>query len=137
MISQKEYANRRKRLLEKLEKNSVSVLASASVKTRSNDTEYPYRQNSNFYYMSGFEEDNTFLVFIKEHKKTKTILFVQKKDKLLELWNGKRIGVKKAKKLFIVDEVYSSDMFEKKFKEYIKFLVFFLIPTYGVNVDCE
>jgi len=120
VITEVEYAKRRKKLLAKLKKKSLTVVCSASVKIRSNDTEYPYRQNSNFYYLSGFKEDNSFLVLIQGKKESKTVLFVQKKEKLLELWNGKRLGVKKAKKSFMVDEVYSSDKFEKKLKEYMQ-----------------
>jgi len=120
MIAEKEYRKRRKQLLKKIPKNSIVVLGSAAVKIRSNDTEYPYRQNSNFYYLSGFKEDNAFLVLIKEKKRTKSIFFVQKKEKLLELWTGKRLGIKKAKKRFLVDEVYSSDEFKSKLKEFIQ-----------------
>ena len=117
MIPESEYKSRRDKLASSLPKNSVSVLFSTSNKTRSNDTNYPFRQDSNFYYMSGFKEDNSILMFIKTKKKYKSILFVNKKDKTDEMWNGKRLGVLKAKKIFLVDEVYTKDEFEKKFKE--------------------
>ena len=71
MITQKEYAKRRKKLLKKMSNNSVGVMFSAEYRVRSNDTHYPYRQNSNFYYMSGFKEDKSALLFIKNNKKTK------------------------------------------------------------------
>ncbi len=117
MISQKEYAKRRKRLLDALKPNSIALIASALPKIRSNDTEYPYRQNSDFYYLTGFKEDNSALLLIKGKKETKSILFVQKKDPKMELWTGKRLGVKAAKKHFRVDEVRSSDEFEASLKE--------------------
>ncbi|MEN8302541.1 MAG: aminopeptidase P N-terminal domain-containing protein [Campylobacterota bacterium] len=120
MIKETEYKKRRDILLAKLSKHSVGVLFSAGYKIRSNDTEYPFRQDSNFYYLSGFLEDNSCLVFIKKSKKTKTILFVAKKDKTQELWNGKRLGAKKAKKRFLVDEVYEYGEFNAKLKEYVK-----------------
>lgn len=120
MISEKEYKSRRDTLAKKLSKNSVAVLFSAEPKTRSNDTEYPYRQNSNFYYLSGFKEDNCAIVFIKTKKSVRTILFVHAKDKEMELWNGKRLGVKKAKKRFSVDEVYTINELEDKLKEILK-----------------
>ena len=120
MISQKEYKRRRDKLLKKLSDNSLGVIFSATSKTRSNDTDYPYRQDSNFYYLTGFKEDNAALVFLKSKKETKTILFVQKKDAQLELWTGKRLGEKKAKKRFLVDEVYASSELKKKLKEYAK-----------------
>lgn len=120
MIAQKEYKKRRTTLGKKLSVNSLTVLYSAKYKTRSNDTEYPYRQESNFYYLTGFKEDNASLVFVKSQSSTKTVLFVQKKDAALELWNGKRLGVEDAKKEFGVDEVYASDEFSIVIEELLK-----------------
>ena len=119
MISEKEYASRRKRLVKSLKNNSVAVLFSNDYKTRSNDTEYPFRQNSNFYYMSGFKEDRSALMFIKRKKELKTILFVAKKDKQQELWNGKRMGEKKAKKKFLLDEVFCIDELQSHLKNHL------------------
>ncbi len=119
MISEKEYRKRRVRLGRKLKPMSVAVLFAAEPKTRSNDTEYPYRQNSNFYYMSGFKEDKSALVIVKGAKKFHTYLFVAKKDKTQELWHGKRLGKEKAKELFLVDDVFEIDEFEAKFKEFV------------------
>jgi len=120
VIKENEYKKRRDKLLCKLSKHSVGIVYSSVYKTRSNDTEYPFRQDSNFYYLSGFLEDNSCLVFIKKNKKVKTILFVAKKDKTQELWNGKRLGAQEAKKRFLVDKVYEYGEFNSKLKEYIK-----------------
>ena len=117
MISFKEYKNRRDKLLKKMSNNSVAILFSAELKKRSNDTEYPYRQDSNFYYLSGFKEDNASMIFVKSKKEFKTILFVEKKDKKLELWHGKRVGREKAKKKFWFDEVYDNSELSIKLKE--------------------
>jgi Xaa-Pro aminopeptidase len=119
VISEEEYKSRRESLGKKLSKNSLAVLFASSNKTRSNDTQYLYRQDSNFYYLSGFKEDASALIIIKEKKSIKTILFVQKKDKQKELWDGKRLGVKKAKKRFLIDEVYEYQEFESIFKKEI------------------
>ncbi len=119
MIKEKEYKNRRKKLLSKLSKNSVCIIFSAQNKTRSNDTQYPYRQDSDFYYLTGFKEDNSALVFVKNKNKSKVILFVQEKNKELELWTGKRLGTKKAKEQFDIDEVFASKDINKKMKKYI------------------
>jgi len=119
VIQEEEYKKRRDKLSKKLLNYSVGIISASSYKTRSNDTQYPYRQNSNFYYLSGFKEDNTALVFVKRKKSIKTILFVQAKDKVQELWNGKRLGEKKAKKRFLVDEVYTMREFDSKLKEFI------------------
>jgi Xaa-Pro aminopeptidase len=119
MISEKEYQSRRVSLAKKMKSYSVGVIFSASSKIRSNDTEYPFRQNSNFYYLSGFKESNSCLLIVKKRKKFKSILFVEKKDKEKELWSGKRVGVDEAKKRFLFDEIYTIDLFESKFKEYL------------------
>ncbi len=118
MISQKEYKRRRLNVAKTLKANSVAVLLSATPKTRSNDTEYPYRQNSNFYYLSGFKEDNAALVIVRELRTYKVYLFVAKKDEAVELWTGKRVGAKKAKEQFLVDDVYEYQELEAKLKEF-------------------
>jgi len=109
VISQKEYAKRRKKFAKRLQKGSVALFLSALPKQRSNDTEYPYRQNSNFYYLSGFKEDNAALLFVKTKEGCKSYFFVQKKEPELELWSGKRLGVAAAKELFDVDDVFVFD----------------------------
>lgn len=120
MITEREYKKRRELLAKKFINNSIGVIFSSQHVTRSHDTHHPFRQDSNFYYLSGFKEDNAALVFLKSKEETKTVLFVQKKDKTLELWTGERLGAKEAKKRFLVDEIYLSDDFDKKFKEFLK-----------------
>ena len=120
VIQESEYKKRRDTLSKKLSKYSVAILFSSEFKIRSNDTEYPYRQNSNFYYLSGFKEDKSALVFIKSKQSVKTLLFVEKKDETLELWNGKRVGKIEAKKRFLVDEVLLIDDLKSSLKEYLK-----------------
>jgi Xaa-Pro aminopeptidase len=111
------YKSRREDFLVKMKKNSVALLFSATQKTRSNDTEFPYRQDSDFYYLTGFKEDNAVLVLLKGEKSVKEILFVQKKDKTLELWTGKRLGREEAKARFDVDKVYNSESLHIKLKK--------------------
>ena len=94
------------------------MLHATAMKQRSHDTHYPYRQNSHFYYMCGFKEDKSALVFLKTSKKTKVYLFVHKKDPIEEMWNGKRTGVKKAQKIFEVDGVFVYEQLQNKLKEF-------------------
>ena len=119
MIKEKEYKKRRNILANSMQSNSIALVHSALYKTRSNDTDYPYRQDSNFYYLTGFKEDNACLMLVKKKKKIKTILFVQKKDAAKELWNGKRLGEKEAKKVFLIDKVYIIDKLEEVFAKYM------------------
>ena len=99
------YKSRRQKLLSSLEEG-VIILTSAPAKTRSNDTQYPYRQNSDFYYMCGFQEDNSLLVMVKTKEAVKCMMFVEGYDEEHALWNGSRLGVEKAKERFDVDEVH-------------------------------
>ena len=120
MIEEREYKKRRDIFSQKLKKNSVAVLFSAELKVRSNDTEYPYRQNSNFYYLTGFKEDRSALVFVKGSKNTEVYLFVYKKDPIEELWNGKRLGVQSAGEHFSVDTVFDESELAKQLKSFLK-----------------
>jgi Xaa-Pro aminopeptidase len=120
LIKEDEYKKRRDKLASKLSKNSVAVVFASKHKIRSNDTEYPYRQESNFYYLTGFREDESILVITKKRTKTKSFLFVKKKDKLAEIWDGKRLGVSGAKKRFLVDRIYPFENFEKEIKNICK-----------------
>lgn len=119
MIKEDEFKKRRDIFSKKISNNSIAVFFSSTQKIRSHDTEFSYRQDSNFYYLTGFTEDNSALVFVKEKTRCKIVLFVQEKDKEIELWTGKRLGTKKAKKSFVVDEVYNIKDLEKKLKEFV------------------
>lgn len=113
------YKERRDRLLEMMD-DGVAVLSTATMQTRSNDTEYPFRPNSDFYYLTGFDEDNCIVVLYKKKNGRKTVLFVQKKVPEMELWAGERLGVEGAKERFSVDEVYSTEDYEEQLKELLK-----------------
>ncbi len=113
------YKVRRDRLLEMMD-DGVAVLSTATMQTRSNDTEYPFRPNSDFYYLTGFDEDNCIVILSRKGDQSKTVLFVQEKVPEMELWTGKRLGVEAAKKHFNVDEVHSVDDYEELLKELLK-----------------
>ncbi len=124
------YAQRRKRLLDQIEEG-VILIPAATHCMRSNDTEYPFRQNSHFYYLCGFEEDHALLVLQRSKKGTKQILFVQKKDRTKELWTGKRLGVSAAKKRFRVDAVYGIDNVDKVLSKRLQGVAHLYIDLYG------
>lgn len=120
MIEEKEYLKRRQKLAKSLKEDSLAVLFSACPQVRSNDTEHPYRQNSNFYYLSGFKEENSAIIIVKKKNEYKTYLFVEKKDATLELWTGIRTGVEQAKKIFKFDDIFLVDDFKTKLLEFSK-----------------
>lgn len=113
------YEARRQKLLNSIEEG-VILLSSAPSKIRSNDTEYPYRQNSDFYYLCGFEEANSVLILIKTCESTRTLLYVEPHSEEFALWNGARLGVEGAMKRFSVDEVHSMLEYPNHIKEILR-----------------
>lgn len=110
------YRERRAKLLERL-KGGVAIFESAPHQTRSHDTEFPYRQDSNFKYLVGFEEPGAKLVIVSHQKERQAVLFVRPKDAKAEVWSGRRLGIEGAKDLLDVDEVYSINEFDQKLDE--------------------
>ncbi|MCB1650053.1 MAG: Xaa-Pro aminopeptidase [Pseudomonadales bacterium] len=102
----KEAARRRKELMQHMEPNSIALLCAAPLVTRSNDTEYPYRQNSDFYYLTGFVEHDAVLALIPGRKQGEAVLFCQEKDKTRELWTGILMGPEQAIKQLGVDDAF-------------------------------
>lgn len=110
------YKQRRQTLLQTM-KEGMAIIGSGPMRIRSNDTEYPYRPQSDFYYLTGFEEDHAVLIVLKRADETQSVLFVQPKDETMELWTGKRLGVDAAKQRFDVDEVFEISEYETKLSE--------------------
>ncbi|NQW44536.1 MAG: aminopeptidase P N-terminal domain-containing protein [Deltaproteobacteria bacterium] len=101
-----DFAHRRKTFLSKI-KNAVAVFPSAPEVIRNNDVHHEYRQDTNFYYLSSFEEPNSVLLF-DSNSTTPFQMFVQPKDKLKELWEGKIFGPEGVKKDFGANAAFSS-----------------------------
>jgi Xaa-Pro aminopeptidase len=105
-ITAAEYKNRRDRLASNLSNNSIVVLESAPVFIRNGDVEHAYRQDSYFYYLTGFCEPDSVTVLIKEHDRYDFILFSQKRDPKVEKWVGKKAGQEGAVNRFGADRGY-------------------------------
>jgi len=118
-LNETHYQARRQKLTESLEEG-VIILSSAPIRTRSNDTEYSYRQNSDFYYLCGFEEANSILVLVKTTQSTRTLLYVEPHSDEYALWNGARLGVEGARERFNVDEVHSVLDYPNHIKEILR-----------------
>lgn len=119
MINQSFFANRRQSLAEQLSDNSAAIIFSAHEKTRSNDTEYHFRQDSTFYYFTGFNEPEAVLVLVKKESGLQTILFNRDKDELQEIWHGRRLGQAAALEKFDIDQALSVDELSDKLPELI------------------
>ena len=109
MISKKEYANRRKDLMSMMADNSIAVIAAAPEKVRSKDTLYPYKQSTNFSYLSGFSEPCSVMLLIPNRQQGECVLFCRDKDPLRETWDGLRLGPIEAKQALAFDDAFPID----------------------------
>lgn len=118
IIDKNVFSSRRDDLSQSI-KDGIAIIPSASLKQRSNDTEYSFRQNSNFYYLTGFNETNSVLVIINKGDGYKTRLYLEKKDPVMELWTGIRLGKENAPDILGVDEAYDINQFDEDLEELI------------------
>ncbi|MTW12408.1 Xaa-Pro aminopeptidase [Pseudoduganella eburnea] len=104
----KPYTDRRARLLAQMEPGSVAVLGTAPEATRNADTEYPYRHDSSFYYLTGFSEPEAVLVLVAPRGATaaQSILFCREKHLESEIWDGYRYGPEAARAAFGFDAAF-------------------------------
>lgn len=109
MISKKEYAARRKDLMSMMADNSIAVIAAAPEKVRSKDTLYPYKQSTNFSYLSGFSEPCSVMLLIPNRQQGECVLFCRDKDPLRETWDGLRLGPIEAKQALAFDDAFPID----------------------------
>ena len=110
----------RKAFIEKMGPGGVAIFASRPPAMWNHDTEHLYRPDPNFYYLTGFEEPESICVIAPDHPKHQYILFVRPKDKQAEIWNGKRVGVKDARKRYGADKVYPIEKFSEKIGKYLE-----------------
>ena len=98
-LSKDFHAKRREILRGKMPNNSIAVIFSNPIRNRSNDVDYVFHQDPNFYYLTGYREPNGVLLLFSNDQIDKDgtiyneILFVQERDVVAEMWSGKRIGV--------------------------------------------
>ncbi len=102
-----EFETHRKNFFTKMADNSVAFFSAASEVTRSNDTEFAFCQNKNFYYLTGFNEPDALLVLIKCEAQEQAVLFSLPKDKSHEIWHGRRVGQIKACQDYGFDQCFT------------------------------
>jgi Xaa-Pro aminopeptidase len=125
-LSKEFHKERREKLREALPKKSVSVFFANPVRNRSNDVEYVYHQDPNFYYLTGYKEPHALLFIFKENqtinnKTFNEVLFVQEKNDFAEMWNGKRLGIIGAQDNLGFRVVYNGGDFKSYDLDFSKF----------------
>ena len=87
-----EFARRRQQLMQMVGQEGVAILPAAPVRMRSRDVEYRFRQDSDFYYLTGFAEPDAVAVLVPGRKGGEFLLFCRERDPDKELWDGSRSG---------------------------------------------
>lgn len=105
-IPAKVYARRRKQLMRMAGDDAILVLPAANELIRSRDTHYPYRQDSDLWYLTGFPEPEAVLVLVPGRKHGETLLFCRERDLEREGWDGPRFGPEGAVEAFGLDDAY-------------------------------
>lgn len=120
MLAMTEFYARRQQLLALMQNNSICLIPAAQLVSRSRDTEYAFRQDSYFHYLTGFPEPQAWLVLSNRpssgarSKKGLSVLFCLDKDPETEIWQGKRIGPRQAKTLFEFNQTFSLEELDEQ-----------------------
>ncbi|HUA32137.1 MAG TPA: aminopeptidase P N-terminal domain-containing protein [Candidatus Binataceae bacterium] len=111
---------RRRRFMEAIAPGATAIMTSAPVATRSGDVEFIYRQDSDFYYLTGFGEPESVAVLSPGHPDGEFVLFLRPRDKERETWTGRRAGVEGAMIEYGADKAYVIDELEKILPRYLE-----------------
>ncbi len=101
-----EFARRRRQLTRIMGRDSIAIVPAAPVRHRNSDVEYPYRQDSDFHYLTGFSEPESVAVLVPGREAAEYILFVRDRDPLRETWDGRRAGPEGAVERFAADDAF-------------------------------
>ncbi|PHS70632.1 MAG: Xaa-Pro aminopeptidase [Methylophaga sp.] len=105
-MNKNEFAKRRQRLIDIMSPNSIAVLPNAKVKTRNRDVDHIYRSDSNFHYLSGFDEPESVIVIVPGRPHGEYLLFCRERDITKEMWDGYRAGQEGAVEQYGADDSY-------------------------------
>lgn len=114
-MPRQEFVERRTKLFEQMENDTALLVFSEIEQRRNNDCCFPFRQDSYFWYLSGFNEPNSALLLIKRNHAQQTVLFLRPSDPLMETWHGRRLGIQNAVSELNVDQAYAIDDFVSLF----------------------
>ncbi len=109
-----EYAARRARLLAAIGPDSVAIIPSSREVIRNRDAHYRFRQDSDFLYLSGFNEPDSMLVLVPGRKEGAFLMFVRARDATREIWDGRRAGPEGAVSTYGADQAFVIGEFEKQ-----------------------
>ena len=120
MIKQNEFQRRRKHLLQMAGEDAIVMLCGANDRIRNNDVYYPYRQDSDFFYLTGFSEPEAVMLMIPGEEGDRNIMFCRERDLTRETWDGPMIGLEGALERFGMDEAYPIGELDKRMPGYLE-----------------
>lgn len=131
MITAKDYQKRRRALAEQLPSNAIAIIPAASESLRNGDAHYQFRQDSDFYYLTGFNEPDA-LLLLHSGPKGDSILFNRPRNPLEEQWTGTRLGQDDACEQLGIDFAYSIQELNNKLPEFLsgKQSIYYTIGRY-------
>ena len=109
MFEVSEYQKRRRDLMNQIGSESVAIIPAAHEVTRSRDTHFRFRQDSDFSYLTGFPEPDAVAVLVPRREQGEYILFCRDKDRSREIWDGFRQGPDGARENFSADDAFPID----------------------------
>jgi len=105
-MDRSEFARRRRQFMRMIGKDAIAILPAAPVRHRNGDIEYAYRQDSHFYYLSGFPEPDAVAVLVPGRPQAEYLLFVREHDAVRESWDGPRAGTDGAVERYGADDAF-------------------------------
>jgi len=113
-IPSREQTKRRREDLMQRIRGGIAIFPAAPTAIRNADVEHEYRQDTDFYYLTGFEEPNAVAVLAPDHPEHRFVLFVQPKDREREVWTGWRVGDERAKQEYGADAAFTIDKLDEE-----------------------
>lgn len=113
------FKRRRERLLKDMQPG-VAIIPAAPEYLRNGDVHHDYRQHSDFFYLTGFEEPGSLALLCKDAGEHRFVLFVPKRDKMMEIWNGRRAGPEGAVQKYGADAAFTTEEIDAKVPQYLR-----------------
>jgi len=108
-MHKKEFSRRRKRLMDMMGDDSIAILPTAAVRIRNRDVEFPFRPDSDFFYLTGYPEPEAVLVLIPGRSTGEYVLFCRERDVKMETWHGRRAGLEGACDIYEANDAFPID----------------------------
>lgn len=106
LLAQTVFSERRARLMAQMQPHSIAIVPSAQLAPRNRDVDYAFRQDSDFYYLTGFDEPDAVLVLIPGREAGECVVFCQDRDPEMEIWHGYRAGPEGLKSEYGADQAH-------------------------------